>query len=76
MKKHPDSWPVSKKEAFTHLLKIGRWALRAKYSPTECRQIERAFRDDPAEIISIAARDLENAVKSERRAKSGGRISK
>lgn len=66
-------WPVTKREAFDHLLKIGKWALRAKYKPHEARQIERAFRDDPAEIISIAARDLANAVRAERRKTKEGR---
>lgn len=50
----------SKREAFAHLLKIGKWALRVKYTPQQARLIESAFKNDPAEIISIAARDLAN----------------
>ena len=66
--------PVTKKCAFAHLLRIGKWALRAKYSPQNARLIERAFKDEPAEIIAIAARDLSNAIRSEQaRAGKAGR---
>ena len=59
---------ITKREAFRHLLKIAKWALRVHYVPHTCRVIEHSFRHDPVEIIYIAARALHNAIRNNARA--------
>lgn len=64
---------MNKQEAFVSLFSIARKALRVQYAPSVAREIEHAFRNDQAEIICIAARDLQNALRRRGWRKVGGK---
>lgn len=51
------------KKAMKSLLYTAGWALRKVYPASMAREIEHSFRDDPAELVAIAARDLQNKIK-------------
>ena len=57
------------RESFDEMLVTAKRALRVKYKPNEADSIEWSFRNEPAEIIAIAARDAFNAMTAEKKAK-------
>ena len=48
---------------FYYLVDRAKKILRLKYSEADSRKIELAFMSDPAEIVAIAARDIQNCLR-------------